>query len=184
MRRVPDTLSPSDCAALVATFKARWWCSARNKALVALMLGSGLRGAEALALDWADLDLQSGRLWVRHGKGNRDRIVWLPAGALDILGAWRVRTTYDRVFCTRDGAPLQTRYVRRAIKRAGVRAGLALDVHPHMLRHTFATLLYRATLDLRIVQRALGHTDIRHTTIYTHVSDVDLQRAMQQPHIE
>ena len=71
-----------------------------------------------------------------------------------------------------------------AIKRAGVRAGLALDVHPHMLRHTFATLLYRATLDLRIVQRALGHTDIRHTTIYTHVSDVDLQRAMQQPHIE
>ena len=177
-KRIPDTLSSTECTALLKTFHRRYWAPHRNYALVSLMLATGLRCAEALAVLWSDVDMTTGMVRVRQGKGGKDRIVWAHAAALEVLANWRPRNPHELLFPTGKGTRLATSYVRRAIKAAGVRADLAKDVHPHMLRHTMATELYARTHDLRIVQRALGHSDIRHTQIYTHVSDDDLRFAM------
>jgi integrase/recombinase XerD len=178
--RIPETLTPDECTALLSAFNLRYWAPRRNHALVSVMLASGLRCAEALALEWAPhIDLMSGRVWVENGKGGRDRIVWLPPHVLDVLGAWRTSNAHNLVFPTGAGARMLTCYVRAAIPRAARRAGIDKRVHPHLLRHTFATELYRRTRDIRIVQRALGHSSIAHTQIYTHVSDNEVRDAMR-----
>lgn len=179
MRRIPDSLSSDDQAALLNVIGRRYASNVRNHTLVALMLATGLRCAEALALRWDDIDLQTGEVRVRQGKGGKDRIVWSNVRVLDLLHDWRQRSPHALVFPTKDGGPLSSRYVRASVKQYGKRAGIKLDVHPHLLRHTFATELYRRTKDIRLVQRALGHADVRHTQIYTHVSDAELQAAMR-----
>lgn len=180
-QRIPDTLDQQEQDALLRTIGRRYQTNARNHTLVALMLATGLRCAEALSLRWDDLDLHTGELRVRQGKGGKDRIVWARPDVLALAEDWRRRAGEgELVFATRDGGRLSTRYVREAVKRYAIRAGIAKDVRPHLLRHTFGTELYRRCRDLLVVQRALGHSDVRHTMIYTHVSDVELRDAMRE----
>ena len=149
------------------------------------MLNTGLRLSEAIGLQWRDLDLISGRLFVRQGKGAKDRTLWVGETDLEALRRWRSRQVHavghvaEHVFTTLAGSPVSGRYVQQMVRRYAVKAGIEKRVHPHLLRHTFATDLYRDTGRIRLVQKALGHSDLSTTMIYTHVYDVEVEQAMK-----
>ena len=82
-------------------------------------------------------------------------------------------------FATLDGERINDRYLRAMVKRRARKAGITKDVHPHTLRHTFATDLYRNTRNIRLVQKALGHSDLSTTMVYTHIYDQELESAMK-----
>src|SRR5699024_3061583 len=124
---------------------------------------SGLRLSELTSLHWRDLDLDEGMVRVL-GKGSKTRIV--PVGrhavaALRALRAGMVDTSPGAaVFLSRRGAPLGARAVQKRMKRLALRQGIACNVHPHLLRHSFASHLLESSGDLRAVQELLGHADI------------------------
>jgi site-specific recombinase XerD len=123
---------------------------------------------------------------VRQGKGQKDHILWLNETLLEELRRWRARrpaSPRGLLFPTRKGTPVYSAALRAMVKRRGRKAGLGhKDVHPHMLRHTFATELYRQTKDIRLVQKALGHAGLSTTMIYTHIVDDDLEAALKGLH--
>jgi integrase/recombinase XerD len=129
----------------------------------------------------------SGKLTVRQGKGKKDRILWLNEPVLEDLRQWRGRrpaSANGLLFTTLAGRPIYASALRAMVKRRGNKAGLQhKDVHPHMLRHTFATELYRQTKDIRMVQKCLGHSDLSTTMIYTHIVDEDMEAALKRFHL-
>lgn len=181
-RRIPEILTDDERLALLAAPSRRAPTGIRNRAMIAIMLDAGLRCAECCGLGLRDVDLQTGRIMVRQGKGKKDRIVWAGAATLDAIAAWLdVRPEGDGpLFCTLNGKPVYTSYVRAMLDRMEKRAGIRHNVSPHTLRHTCATDLLRQTGNLRLVQRALGHSSITTTTIYAHIVDDELADAMRK----
>jgi len=109
-------------------------------------------------------------------------VLWLNEEALEWLRRWRERRPVQRavLFTTLAGKPLRDNYLRVMVKRYGQKARIGKDVHPHMLRHTFATDLYRETKNIRLVQKALGHASLGTTMIYTHIVDDELEDALRK----
>jgi site-specific recombinase XerD len=159
-RRLPTVLTRAEVAALLAHANPRYLTGYRDRCLMQLMLHAGLRAAEVLALTVYDVEWLSGQLTVRQGKGQKDRILWLNEALLEDVRRWRARRPASPtalIFPTRHGTPVYTAVLRAMVKRRSQKAGLGpKDVHPHMLRHTFATELYRQTKDIRLVQKALS----------------------------
>ena len=183
--KIPEVLTESEQVALLAQPNPRYPTGERNRTMMQLMLDTGLRLAEVTALKWRDIDLNTGKLMVRQGKGCKDRGLWIGENDLELLRVWRERQAKDvkgnpqHVFTTLAGRSVSTRYVQQAVKRYAVKAGIAKNVHPHTLRHSFATDLYRETSKIRLVQKALGHSDLSTTMIYTHVFDEELEGALK-----
>jgi integrase/recombinase XerD len=186
-RRLPTVLTPAEAAALLRAANLRYRTGHRDRCLMHLMLNAGLRAAEVLALTVYDVDWLSGKLTVRQGKGKKDRILWLNEPVLEELRRWRARRPQSAnglLFTTLKGTPIHASALRAMVKRRGDKAGLQhKDVHPHMLRHTFATELYRQTKNIRLVQKALGHSDLSTTMIYTHIVDEDMEAALKGFHL-
>ena len=149
--------------------------------MIRLMLNAGLRSSEVLNLKVNDLNWMSGKLSIRQGKGQKDRILWLNEEDLELLQLWRERHPEQRdlLFTTLQGRPVSDRYLRAMVKRVADKAGIEKRVHPHLLRHSFATDLYRETKNIRLVQKALGHEDLSTTMIYTHIVDEELEDALR-----
>jgi integrase/recombinase XerC len=159
--------------------------SQRDRAVLEILYGSGLRVAEACGLRPVDIDLPRSRVTV-WGKGSKQRTVPLSAPAVDALRQWLDQgravlvdadTPDDVVFVNRRAHPLTPRDVRRILDRRA--AGPA---HPHALRHTFATHLLDGGADLRAVQELLGHADLATTQLYTHVSRERLRGVLETTH--
>ena len=157
----------------------------RDRAVLEILYGSGLRVAEACGLRPVDIDLPRHRVTV-WGKGSKQRTVPLSAPAVDALRQWLDQgravladadTPDDVVFVNRRAHPLTPRDVRRILDRRA--AGPA---HPHALRHTFATHLLDGGADLRAVQELLGHADLATTQLYTHVSRERLRGVLETTH--
>lgn len=184
-RKIPEILTEEEQKKLIDQFNDRYPTSHRNKMMIQLMLDTGLRLAEACSLRWKDINLTSGKLMVREGKGAKDRTLWIGENRLEALRDWKERqadwlgASPDYVFTTRKGDPLKHRYVQKMVKNYSEKAGINKNVHPHTLRHTFATDLYRETGKIRLVQKALGHSDLSTTMIYTHIVDEELEGAMK-----
>jgi len=184
-KRLPVTLSAEEQTLLLAQPNPRYPTGERNRLLVRMMLDTGVRLAEAAALRWPHVDLATGKLMVIAGKGAKDRSLWISAELLARLQAWRERQlnacghTPEHIFFTLDGRTLLHRYIQAMVQRYSQRAGIAKRVSPHVLRHTFATDLYRQSHNIRLVQKALGHADLSTTMIYTHVYDEEIAQAMQ-----
>ena len=138
---------------------------------MATMLYAGLRCAEATGRRPRDVDLKGYLLHVR-GKGDKDRVVPIDLALEPLLLEWRrIRPPGPRFFTTLDGGELEGRHVRRMVKRRAKKAGIETDVHPHLLRHTCATVwLNERKLSLREVQALLGHSRIATTERYLHAS--------------
>jgi len=183
--RIPEVLTPSEQTALLAQPNRRYPTGERNFTMLQLMLDTGLRVSEACNLRWKDVDPDTGKLMVRQGKGSKDRTLWIGEDDLEILRVWRKRQAKDvkgtppHVFTTLAGRPVSPRYVQQAVKRYAAKAGIDKNIHPHTLRHSFATDLYRATSKIRLVQKALGHSDLSTTMIYTHIFDDELEGALK-----
>ena len=181
MKKIPDVLTEQEQEQLLKVFNQRYWTGCRNKTMVKLFLNIGLRLSEMVSLQWTDVDMQTGQVKVRQGKGSKDRILWVSDDTLTDLQTWRQRQTEKvnskYVFSSRDGKQLKQRDVREMIYTYSEKAGKR--IHPHTLRHSFATDMYRVTRNIRMVQKALGHSDLSTTMIYTHIADSELEEAMK-----
>ena len=181
-RRLPKVLSASETASVLAQFNTRYPTPLRNLCLVRIMLEAGLRVGEVVALRPEHLDMTTCKLVVREGKGAKDRVLWIGDDLRDLIGAWLERRP-ESVWLvpTRHGGQVSTRYLRQVVKRVARKAGVLEweKVSPHVLRHSFATRLYQETTNILLVQKALGHSDLSTTMIYTHVVDADLEAAMR-----
>ncbi|HUF79182.1 MAG TPA: tyrosine recombinase XerC [Thermoanaerobaculia bacterium] len=159
----------------------------RDRAILELLYATGLRVSELTGLDWPDLDLGA-RVLRAFGKGGKERMVPFGREAERALRAWladwpevrqaagaAVRPEDEPVFLNHRGGRLTDRSVRRLVDRAVESAAIASGVHPHTLRHTFATHLLEAGADLRAIQELLGHSSLSTTQRYTHL---DVQRLL------
>ena len=149
----------------------------RDAALLELLYGAGLRVSEAAALDARDVDLTNRQARVT-GKGDRPRVALFGLPARDALRAWldegrpaMARGAEEALFLNRSGGRLSARSVQRIVRDAGVAAAIRQRVHPHRLRHSFATHMLEHDADLRIVQQLLGHASADTTQIYTAVTN-------------
>jgi site-specific recombinase XerD len=182
-QRLPEVLTESEQLALLQQPNPGCLTGLRNLCLLTLMLNTGLRASELLNIKTRDIDWDSGKLMVREGKGKKNRILWMGEEDLSLLSLWMERKAKlpesELVFTTCDGKLISDRYLRRMVKRLAKKAGIPKDIHPHTLRHTFATDLLRQTKNLRLTQKALGHAQITSTQIYTHIVDEELEEALK-----
>ena len=136
----------------------------RDRAMLEVMYGAGLRLSELVNLNIKHLDLESGEVWVM-GKGSKERR--LPIGWLDLRGLFG--TDDDALFLSKLGKRISARNVQKRFAEWGIKQGLNSHVHPHKLRHSFATHMLESSGDLRGVQELLGHANLSTTQIYTHL---------------
>lgn len=188
-RRLPGLISAEQMARLVTAPDASTPQGLRDRAMLELMYGSGLRVSELCGLELQAVDEESGLVRVR-GKGSKDRIV--PVGETSLvalrayLAAGRPKLTRPRtgsaLFLSARGVALSRKTFWLAVKQAAVRAGLPESVKPHLLRHAFATHLLAGGADLRSIQEMLGHADIATTQIYASVERTALSDAHRRHH--
>jgi integrase/recombinase XerD len=177
-RALPKTLSAGEMERLIEAAAGTTPRAQRDQALVELMYGAGLRVSEAVGLDKTGVDLD-GRLVRVIGKGSKERIVPLGRPAVAALRRYLAhgRPHLDRrhrpeLFLNAHGGPLTRAGAFLILRKLAEKAGLEPErVHPHLLRHSFATHLLEGGADLRSVQEMLGHADLATTELYTHVSD-------------
>ena len=175
-RRLPSFLSVEETAALVAAPDGDSAKALRDRALLELLYGAGLRVSEAASLNTADLDLVNSQLTVT-GKGQKTRVCLFGGPARLALRAYLERGRPElatgaepALFLGNGGRRLAVRSIQEIVRRAGLGAALRQHVHPHMLRHTFATHMLEGNADLRVVQALLGHASADTTQIYTAVT--------------
>jgi integrase/recombinase XerC len=193
---LPKALSVDDSVQLAtyADGEADPWLEARDAAMVELLYGCGLRVGELVGLDamastsargW--IDLQAAEAHVL-GKGNKRRTVPVGSKALEALGQWlAVREQAGpqpqaALFVGRHGTRLTAQAMWQRLKRRSLLAGLATPVHPHMLRHSFASHVLQSSGDLRAVQELLGHANITTTQVYTRLDFQHLAKAYDAAH--
>lgn len=182
-RKLPQVLDPDEAKALVEV-PTDVPLGLRDRALLELFYSSGLRLSELCALRWRDLDLSDALVTVL-GKGNRQRSVPLGSHACEALAQWRASTgagNEAQVFPGRGGGPISARAVQLRIRHLAQRQGLFKRVHPHLLRHSFASHILESSGDLRGVQELLGHADIATTQIYTHLDFQHLAKVYDASH--
>jgi integrase/recombinase XerC len=186
LRKLPSALSPDEAVRLV-TIEGGDPLSVRDRALLELAYSSGLRLAELAGLDLDRVDLPSGevRVW---GKGSKERVVPVGAAAREAIRAWLpVRAEFAKadpkaLFLGRSGARITPRAIQRRLAQWAIKQGLARHVHPHMLRHSFASHVLQSSGDLRAVQEMLGHASIASTQVYTHLDFQYLAKAYDAAH--
>lgn len=179
---LPKVLTEAETGRLLSQPNHRYFSPHRDYLFMRLMLKAGLRASEAVSLRPEHADLMSGKLMVREGKGAKDRTLWVGEEVLGELQEWiDRRPESDWLLPTRKGTQVATAHLRRSVKRYAEKADIEEvgRVSPHTLRHTFATRLYRKTGKIRMVQKALGHSDLSTTMIYTHIVDEELEGAMK-----
>jgi integrase/recombinase XerC len=184
-RTLPNVVSVDDMFALLDTPSARTPAGLRDRCALELLYGAGLRVSELVGLDDSDLLDAATALRVR-GKGGKERVVPLVAKARAALQAWLARRAElgsgPALFLNRRGGRLTARSVARHLARYALICGTQRHVHPHALRHSFATHLLDMGADLRGIQELLGHASLSTTQRYTHVSSERLVQIYEEAH--
>jgi integrase/recombinase XerC len=197
-KRLPKALSVDDAAALMEAGPAESAEGLRDHAILELFYSSGLRLSELVGLDaaYAEGDGYRSSGWLDMaalevtvlGKGKRQRTVPVGRKAIEALNAWLavrgqfVKADPHPLFLSVRGARMSPNVVRERVKRAALRAGIPANVHPHVLRHSFATHVLQSSGDLRAVQELLGHASVAATQIYTSLDFQHLARIYDSAH--
>lgn len=168
-RKLPSILSRDEVKMLLEAP-----CTLRHRTLLAVLYGGGLRVSEVTQLKIADIDARRHVLWVRQGKGRKDRQTLLSPKLLELLRAyWRTERPVDWLFpSSHPSKPISPKAVFLACRNTARAAGISKPVHPHSLRHAFATHLLEAGTNLRTIQILLGHANLETTARYLQVADV------------
>ncbi len=185
-RHLPNALSPDEAARLME-IPGEEGLATRDRAMCELLYSSGLRVSELAGLDLQSVDFAQGevRVW---GKGAKERIVPLGSAAQKALKAWLAeraglgKADTAALFISSSGRRLGVRSIQARLAKLAQSQGLARHVHPHMLRHSFASHVLQSSGDLRAVQEMLGHASISSTQIYTHLDFQYLAKAYDQAH--
>ncbi|MDY0346606.1 MAG: site-specific tyrosine recombinase XerD [Acholeplasma sp.] len=188
-KSLPHVLSVDEVISIIEAVKGDDPLSLRNQALLELIYGSGLRVTELLDLKTQDIHLTAGHVRV-IGKGNKEREV--PLGELSVVALrlyltksrnqLTINSNHDYLFVNQSGMRLSRQGFFKILKKLALEAGIDKDVSPHTLRHSFATHLLEAGVDLRTLQALLGHEDIQTTQIYTHISQKHLRDVYLESH--
>ncbi len=180
-RKLPRAMTPDEVTRLIEE-GPRGKNETRDKAVLELLYGCGLRIAEAAGLEWEQVDL--GERWIRVlGKGNKERMVPLGRCAVEALADWRQRLDPEErfLFPGEGDGPVAVRTLHRVVARAARRVGL-VEVTPHVLRHSFATHMLERGASLRVLQELLGHESLVTTQRYLKVTAEQLKKSYIQAH--
>ena len=177
--RIPHVPSREDLTTFLDRAKDM---PARERAILELLYGAGLRIAELAALDRTDIDLVDWTVRVRHGKGDKERIVPIGESAIAALKEYFGANVSGPALVNRFGGRLSVRSIRVRVARAVRWLGPKFRLHPHLLRHAFATHLMRSGAGLREIQEMLGHAKLSTTQRYTHVSLNDVKTNFEKAH--
>ena len=187
-RNIPDVLSEEEVSRLMDVVDTSTWFGLRDRAILEVMYGCGLRVSEAVNLKISGLFLDEGFIRI-IGKGNKERLIPIGDMAIEALLMYleaRIlpadRASEDIVFLNRYGRPLSRISMFKIIRSLAQLAGIRRDISPHIFRHSFATHLIEHGADLRVVQEMLGHEDISTTEIYTHVDSSRWQAEIRNHH--
>lgn len=190
-KRLPRTIALADLKLLFHHLydeheSADSHSAARNRAIIEVLIATGIRVSELCSLDIDSLDI-AGRALRVAGKGDKERVVQLEnehtLAALKNYIAFRIGHAADgekALFLNRSGRRMSDRAVREMLNRLAQEAGLTTHITPHMFRHTFATLLLEGDVDIRYIQKLLGHSSISTTEIYVHVTSAKLRTIMRE----
>ena len=184
-KRLPHVLQREDLVTLIEAADETTPGGLRNRAILELMYAAGIRLSEVAGLDAENLDLAEHTVRVR-GKGNKERIVLIGQPAAQALARYLAEgrphladKPTSALFLNRDGGRLSGRSIQKIVRTHALRAGLDAHVHPHLLRHSFATHLLDGGAELRVVQELLGHSTPVTTQIYTHVTEERQRETME-----
>lgn len=188
-KHLPETLNPDDVRRLIESVTGDDPQALRDRALLELLYSSGLRVSEICNARLENLELDSGFIRI-IGKGNKTRLVPVGVPALSAIRNYLEsgrpaqvgKRTGAEIFLSVRGKKLTPQRVWQLIKQYAGRAGLKINVYPHLMRHSFATHLLAGGADLRIIQELLGHADISTTQIYTHVEKSGLKAVLKKFH--
>jgi integrase/recombinase XerC len=188
-RRLPEFLTADEMVRVINSPDSSNPLGQRDRAILELLYASGLRVSELVGLNVenVDMDTREIRVW---GKGSKERITLMGEPALAALQAYLTegrqslsgKRTANALFINRYGSRLTERSVQELLDRYAQRVGIARKIHPHMVRHTFATHLLDGGADLRVVQELLGHASLSSTQIYTHVSKSQVRKVYMSSH--
>jgi len=187
---LPAFLSVDDIFQLLGAIKIRSSLDIRDRAILEVFYSTGIRVSELVGLNWGDIDFQLGIIRV-VGKGSKERIVPIGAVAIQTLRdysleqrkKWNLSCKGETaVFLNRWGSRITTRSVARSVEKHLRKAGIAVKMGPHGLRHTFATHLLNSGADLRVIQEMLGHVSLSTTQRYTHVNLDQLTAVYDKAH--
>ena len=185
---LPEVLSVEEIDALIAAIRLDTKEGQRNRAMIEVLYSCGLRVSECAGLKLSRIHLTEHYLSV-IGKESKERMVPFYPRAGQLLAAYirEVRPLYmkedhDFLFVNQKGKPVSVRMIQMLCESTGEKAGLPVHVHPHMIRHSFATHLLDNGADLRIVQELLGHETLSTTQIYTHVTEDRLRKVVDKAH--
>ena len=183
-KKLPTVLDKKEVTKLLSIPNKRYKNGIRNKAILSLMVNTGLRVSEVSNLKAGDINLKEGKLRVVSGKGSKDRdLVIGNRQTLELLREYnKIRPKSAYFFTTleagKEGNKVSVRYLQEMVKKYAKRAGIQKNVSPHTLRHTFATCFYRETKDIETLKKILGHSDISTTQIYVTLANIDVENAM------
>ena len=187
-RKIPEFLTLDEIAAILNVFDCSNPAELRNRCIIEVMYACGLRLSEISSLKCSRISFEEEVLFV-CGKGNKERMVPFYPGCAQVMKRYLrdARVLWDKgksdaFFLNQKGTALSGRSIEDILKQACLRAGLSESIHPHMIRHSFATHMLDNGADLRLVQELLGHENLSTTQIYTHVSVDRLKSVVSQNH--
>lgn len=188
-KRLPEFFYEEELAILFDSIDTSTPLGQRNKALLEIMYATGIRVSECVGIQLSDIDEHSSVLLIR-GKGNKERYVPFGQFAQTALHVYinegrkklMKKTNHSYLFVNQKGNPLTARGIRYIFNEMIKKAGSIHHIHPHMLRHTFATHLLNNGADMRTVQELLGHSSISSTQVYTHVTKEHLKKTYNMFH--
>ncbi len=152
----------------------------RDRLILRILYRCGLRVSELTSLQIEDIDFDEEMITVRGGKGDKDRIVPVDADTLDLIEFYKAGAEEGTLILSQRGEALSTRQVERLVKKYAKKADLKKDVHPHMLRHSFAVHCLKAGMNLRTVQKMLGHSSLTTTQIYLDLTGEDIKEDYEE----
>ncbi len=165
-KTIPEVLTTEEVKKLINATN-----NIKHKLILKLLYGCGLRVSEIVNLKKEDFNFSEGLIHVKHGKGKKDRFVNIPNSIKEDLESYYKLNNSKYFFESNRKGKLTTATIQKIVKNAGKKAGIGKNIHPHTLRHSFATHLLEQGTDLKIIQKLLGHSDIKTTQIYLQVSN-------------
>jgi integrase/recombinase XerD len=168
--KIPEILTFQEVRAMIEKTT-----NVKHRLIIKMSYGCGLRLGEIINLKRGDLNFEEGLIHVRLAKGRKDRFVKIPESLKDELERYCGLDDNEILFVSNRGGKLTTKTVQKIVQNASKKAGIKKRVYPHLLRHSFATHLLEQETDLGIIQKFLGHSDVKTTQIYTQVSQANIK---------
>jgi site-specific recombinase XerD len=169
-KKIPEILTSEEIKKMIDSTS-----NIKHRLILKMLYGCGLRVGEIIGICKKDLNFEEKLIHIRLAKGKRDRFVKMPESLVEDLKAYTQLVNEEIVFPSNRGGKLTKKTISKIVDNASKKAGIKKEVYPHLLRHSFATHLLENGTDLRVIQKLLGHSDIKTTQIYTQISQANIK---------